>query len=202
MSVAVKVVPQADAGAGTRPGGQQPRRPDRGTALRRRCAEVPIWYLRVIGLLDLLTAVSFTVREQVEHRMSSEFYTPFMLFAGFSSGAAVLFMAMMLRRRKRVAWLVVMLLSGGYALLSVGWMTLHAYRQHPFNWISTAITLLVLVPTAIGRREYYAKGDRTNPQMALATLGVGALLSVFVGTTLVTAAGPASATGSGTWRCA
>ncbi|MBY8884508.1 phosphatidylglycerol lysyltransferase domain-containing protein [Streptomyces sp. PTM05] len=191
MSNAVNVSPRADAGTGQGAGGQQPRRPgDRSTALTRRTALVPEWYLRVVGLLNLLTAVSFTLREQVHSHNTGDLYTPFMLFAGFTSAAAALFMAMMLGRRKRVAWIVVTLLCGLYAVLSVWALTFDDLRRHPFNWISTAVTCLVLVCTLIGRREFYAKGDRTNPQLALAVLGVGALISVGAGATLVTAAGP------------
>ncbi|AEW97430.1 integral membrane protein [Streptantibioticus cattleyicolor NRRL 8057 = DSM 46488] len=125
----------------------------------------------------------------MHHHNSGELFTPFMLFAGFGSAAAAIFMAMMLARRKRVAWIVFMLLCGGYAALSVWLLTFPEYREHPFNWISTAITVVVLAFAVLGRRENHAKGDPTNPQLALAVLGAGALVSVLVGTTLVTAAG-------------
>ncbi len=204
MSNAVKAPSRADGGTGTGAAGQQqPRRSRGSTALSRRSAAVPIWYLRLVGVLNLLTAVSFTLREQVHHHNTGELFTPFMLFAGFSSAAAALFMAMMLGRRKRMAWIVFMLLCGGYATLSVWGLTYHVYRQHPFNWVSTSITLVVLAFTLIGRREYYAKGDPSNPQLALAVLGAGALISVVVGTTLVTAAGPDQASvGDRVWYVA
>ena len=69
--------------------------------------------------------------------------------------------------------------------------------------MSTALTLAVLVCAVLGRREFYGKGDRTNPQLALAVLGVGALLSVLVGTTLVAAVGPDGASvGDRVWYVA
>ncbi|MER5548918.1 hypothetical protein ABT072_42460 [Streptomyces sp. NPDC002589] len=48
-----------------------------------RSAAVPIWYLRLVGVANLLTAVSFTLREKVQEHNSGELFTPFMLFAGF-----------------------------------------------------------------------------------------------------------------------
>lgn len=180
-----------------------PHCPSGGTALERRGARVPIWYLRVIGLLNLTTAVSLTVRQEVSTHNSGELFTPFMLFAGFGSAAAAVFMAMMLARRKRVAWLVFVVLCGGYAILSVWGLCYEDFRRHPFNWVSTAITLVVLAFALLGRREFHGKGDRTNPQLALAVLGVGALLSVLVGTTLVTAVGPDGASvGDRVWYVA
>ncbi|MCQ4041586.1 phosphatidylglycerol lysyltransferase domain-containing protein [Streptantibioticus rubrisoli] len=192
MSNAVSAAPSADTGTGPGAGGQQQRRSGRqSSALTRRSAAVPIWYLRLVGVLNLLTAVSFALRERVQEHNTGELFTPFMLFAGFGSAAAALFMAMMLGRRKRMAWIVFVLLCGGYAALTAWWLvTWQEFREHPFNWVSFAITCLVLLFTVIAHREFYAKGDRTNPQLALAVLGAGALISVFVGATLVTAVGP------------
>ncbi|MEU6850330.1 phosphatidylglycerol lysyltransferase domain-containing protein [Actinacidiphila alni] len=173
--------------------GTDPARCPAGRAnspLARRTARAAVWYLRVVGVVDLLSAVSLTLRQEVAAHNSGELFTPFMLFAGFGSAAATLFMAMMLARHKRMAWLVFMALCGGYAALSVWGLCYDDLRQHPFNWVSTALTLAALCCGALGRREFHGKGDRTNPQLALAVLGVGALLSVLVGTTLVTAVGP------------
>ncbi|MEV6009596.1 phosphatidylglycerol lysyltransferase domain-containing protein [Streptomyces sp. NPDC051976] len=210
MSSAVTAPPRARgrSAAGPRTGqptGSEPARCPRrgGSVLGRRSARVPIWYLRVIGLVNLMCAVSLTLRTEVYTHNTGELYTPFMLFAGFGSAAAAVFMAMMLARHKRMAWLVFMALCGGYAALSVWGLFFHDFRQHPFNWVSTALTLTVLCFGALGRREFHGKGDRTNPQLALAVLGVGALLSVLVGTTLVTAVGPDGASvGDRVWYVA
>jgi lysyl-tRNA synthetase, class II len=174
-----------------------------GSALSRRSARVPIWYLRVIALLNLVSAVSLSVHQEVAEHNHGELFTPFMLFAGFGSAAAAAFMAMMLARHKRMAWLVFMTLCGGYAVLSVWGLAYPDFRGHLFNWVSTAVTLAVLAFAALGRREFFGKGDPTNPQLALAVLGVGALLSVLIGTTLVTAVGPDGASvGDRVWYVA
>ncbi|MGW2373954.1 phosphatidylglycerol lysyltransferase domain-containing protein [Kitasatospora sp. NPDC001683] len=190
MSNAVKTPLRVDSGTAAGTGRRQPRRPGQGTPLSRRSAAVLVWYLRLVGAVNLLSAVSLALREKVQEHNSGELFTPFMLFAGFSSAAAALFMAMMLSRRKRVAWTVFVLLCGGYAALSVSGLALSVYGRHPFNWVSLAVTLVVMACAVLGRREFYAKGDPTNLQLALAVLGAGALISVLVGTTLVTAAGP------------
>jgi len=213
MSSAVSVPPRATGqttanGAGVTSSSPHPQGPAGkyvrgGGALSRRSARVPIWYLRVIALLNLATAVSLSIRHEVSHHNTGELFTPFMLFAGFGSAAAAAFMSVVLARHKRMAWLVFMVLCGGYAALSVWALSYDDLRRHPFNWVSTAITLTVLVFAALGRREFFGKGDRTNPQLALAVLGVGALLSVLVGTTLVTAVGPDGASvGDRVWYVA
>jgi lysyl-tRNA synthetase class 2 len=168
----------------------------------RRAARVPVWYLRLVGVVNLACAVSLTVRQEVSHHNTGELFTPFMLFAGFGTAAAAVFMAMMLARRKRMAWLVFMALCGGYAALSVWGLFFHGFRQHPFNWVSAAVTLAVLVCGALGRREFHGKGDAKNPLLALAVLGTGALLSVVVGTTLVTAVGQDGDVGDRVWYVA
>jgi len=147
--------------------------------------------------------VSLTIRQEVAEHNTGELFTPFMLFAGFGSAAAAAFMGMMLARHKRMAWLVFVTLCGGYAALCVWGLVYSDFRRHPFNWVSTAVTLAVLAFAVLGRREFFGKGDRTNPQLALAVLGVGALLSVLVGTTLVTAVGPDGASvGDRVWYVA
>ncbi|NUQ95482.1 MAG: DUF2156 domain-containing protein [Streptomyces sp.] len=200
MSSTATAPPHAPAGAAPRPGNTpksqgsqgQDHRCVRGaqSALAKRSAWVPIWYLRLIGLLNLAGGVSLSARQEVYDHNTGQLFTPFMLFAGYGSALAAFFMAMMLARHKRLAWWVFTGLCGAYTALSVWWLCLHDLRQHAFNWVSTGITLTVLVFALLGRKEFYGKGDRTNPQLALAVLGAGALLSVLVGTTLVTAVGP------------
>jgi lysyl-tRNA synthetase class 2 len=214
MSSAVSAPPRARTGPQApqqrrAPGGARESGPIRGGcvrgggALSRRSARVPIWYLRLVGLLNLVGAVSLSFRQEVSEHNSGSLFTPFMLFAGFGSAAAAVFMAMMLARHKRMAWLVFMALAGGYTALSVWGLCFHDFNQHPFNWVSTALTLAVAVFGALGRREFFGKGDRTNPQLALAVLGAGALLSVLVGTFLVTAVGPDDASvGDRVWYVA
>jgi lysyl-tRNA synthetase class 2 len=214
MSSSATAPPRARAGLALKPGsaargqgqGQGPEhRCPRGTnsVLARRSARVPIWYMRLIGLLNLAGGVSLTARQEVYDHNSGQLFTPFMLLAGYGSAAAAFFTAMMLARRKRLAWWVFMGLCGGYAVLSVYGLCLADLRQHPFNWVSTGITLTVLVFAGLGRKEFYGKGDRTNPQLALAVLGAGALLSVLIGTTLVSAVGPQHASvGDRVWYVA
>ncbi|MBM9509673.1 phosphatidylglycerol lysyltransferase domain-containing protein [Actinacidiphila acididurans] len=210
MSSAVTASPRARdaADARSRAGAPGKGGPDQrcvrgGGKLAQRSALVPIWYLRLIGLLNLVGGVSLTARQEVYDHNTGNLFTPFMLFAGYGSAAVAVFMAMMLARHKRMAWWVFMVLCGGYTALSLSWLFVADLRRHPFNWVSTGITLAVFVFALLGRREFYGKGDRTNPQLALAVLGAGALLSVLIGTTLVTAVGPDKASvGDRVWYVA
>jgi hypothetical protein len=65
---------------------------------------VPVWHLRLIAVVNLMSAVSLTARQEVHTHSTGELFTPFMLFAGYGSAAAALFMAMMPARHKRMGW--------------------------------------------------------------------------------------------------
>lgn len=70
-----------------------------------------------------------------------DFYTPYMLTAGFASGLFTLLLAVTLGRRKRASWILNLVLSGLLALLLA--YALFAYeeiREHPQNWVSLALT--------------------------------------------------------------
>jgi lysyl-tRNA synthetase class 2 len=156
-------------------------------ALRRpRAAGFAVWYLRIAAVLNLLGAVSVPFRGQVSRHNSGDFFTPYMISAGFTSGALVLFLAMMMRRRKRAAWIWNTVVVGLYVVLMVLLLAFAPeIRAHWFNWASTGVTMLLLVALLVGRREFRARGDRSNPRLALAVLFGGGATAVAVGTVLV-----------------
>ena len=172
--------------------------PGRLGVWRPRAAATAVWYLRIAAVLNFFGAVSAPFRGQVTRHNTGDFFTPFMLSAGFTTGALALFMAMMLRRRKRAAWLFNIILVTLYALLVVLYAALYpATARHWFNWISMALTMVLLLSLLIGRREFKAKGDRANPRLALAVLFGGGAVGVLIGTALVSATN--TAVGSTLW---
>ncbi|WP_370147451.1 phosphatidylglycerol lysyltransferase domain-containing protein [Streptacidiphilus sp. EB129] len=153
---------------------------------RPRAAAVAVWYLRVAAALNFFGAVSAPFRGQVTRHNTGDFFTPYMLTAGFASGALALFLAMMMRRRKRVAWIFNTILAGLYTALVVLSMAVYPeVREHWFNWVSGTITLVFLVALLVGRREFHAKGDRSNPGLALGALLGGGAVGMLIGTLLV-----------------
>ncbi|MFE9664144.1 phosphatidylglycerol lysyltransferase domain-containing protein [Streptomyces sp. NPDC005955] len=158
--------------------------PRRSTGLsqwRRRSYAFAVWYLRAVAFVDLLSAVWISFGNDIRRHDDDEFFTPYLVTPGFFSGAFVLFLAITMRRRKRAAWILNLVLSGPALVLSAVALGLPEYRQHAQNWIAALVTALFVTALLAGRREFYAKGDRSNPKLATAIavggLAVGSLLA-------------------------
>ncbi len=165
---------------------------------QHRAAWAAIWYLRLAAALNLLGAFSAPFRRQVTRHNTGELFTPYLLTAGFTSAALAWFLAIMMRRRKRAAWIFNMGLSGAYLLLvALALIVAPEVREHTFNWISAAISAFFVVALLVGRRDFHAKGDRSNPLLAFLTLIVGGAVGMLIGTALVTLTN--TATGSTLW---
>ncbi|MCX4768259.1 phosphatidylglycerol lysyltransferase domain-containing protein [Streptomyces sp. NBC_01260] len=143
------------------------------TAWPRRSYAFAVWYLRVVAFLNFLAAVWVTLGNDIR-RHEDEYVTPYLLTAGFFSGALSLFLAVTMRRRKRIAWMLNLVLSGLTLALTALRLSLPVYQQHAQNWIAFLATALFVAALLTGRREFYAKGDRSNPRLA-ATVGVTGL---------------------------
>jgi lysyl-tRNA synthetase, class II len=94
-------------------------------------------------------------------------------------------LAVMLRRRKRAAWLVTFVLA---ALNAVAyWLTLTGqdYRERPVNWLSAALTSLVALLLWVARPVCRARGEHGNVPRGLAWLVFGGIVAVGLGTVLV-----------------
>ncbi|MEU8916965.1 phosphatidylglycerol lysyltransferase domain-containing protein [Streptomyces nigrescens] len=169
----------------------------------QRGAAFGIWYLRTVTFLNFLSAVWVSFGNDIRRHNSAEFFTPYLLTAGFASAAFSLFLSVTLRRRKRAAWILNLVLSGLLALLfGFGMVVAPEFRGHVQNWVSLGLTVLFAAALVAGRREFSAKGDRTNPKLAAAVaaggLLVASLLAVLLVTVTNTAAG--SATFAQRWR--
>ncbi|MGW7419652.1 phosphatidylglycerol lysyltransferase domain-containing protein [Streptomyces sp. NPDC054813] len=171
-----------------------------GGALRRRAADATVWYLRLIAVLNIAAVMSLPFRHEVDehnngrltlhlHRQhahhSGQFFTPYLATAGLVSAALAIFFVLVMRRRKRAAWVVNILLSTPLFALYVLALTQHEYRAHVFNWASAALTGLFVAALLISRREFDAVGDPSNPRLALAVGVGGVAVTGVLGTLLV-----------------
>ncbi|WP_055600481.1 phosphatidylglycerol lysyltransferase domain-containing protein [Streptomyces aureus] len=148
----------------------------RGTTARsRRSAAFAVWYLRVVTFINFLSAVWVSFGQDLRRHNEDDYFTPYMLTAGFASGVFTLFLAITMRRRKRAAWILNMVLGGLFLLLFALVMLFPEIRQHAQNWISLVLTAAFVLALLLGRKEFYAKGDRSNPWLA-AVVAVGGLL--------------------------
>ncbi|RLV08389.1 hypothetical protein CTZ27_06165 [Streptomyces griseocarneus] len=153
--------------------------PDEGTptaaARSRRAAAFAVWYLRVVTFVNLLSAVWVSFGADIRRHNDNEFFTPYLLTAGFASALWSLVMAVTLRRRKRASWILNLALSGLFLVFMAALMTDRQFNRHAPNWFSLVATGLFVGALLVGRSEFYAKGDRSNPKLA-SLVAVGGLL--------------------------
>ncbi|MFE9135906.1 phosphatidylglycerol lysyltransferase domain-containing protein [Streptomyces sp. NPDC007355] len=159
----------------------------RGTSARsRRSAAFAVWYLRVVTFINLLSAVWVSLGQDLRRHNEDNYFTPYLLTAGFASGVFTLFLAITMRRRKRAAWILNLVLGGLFLLLFALVMFFPEIRQHAQNWISLVLTAAFVLALLLGRKEFYAKGDRSNPLLAAAVAVGGLLVTSLLAAVLVT----------------
>ncbi|MCZ0979383.1 phosphatidylglycerol lysyltransferase domain-containing protein [Streptomyces diastatochromogenes] len=160
--------------------------PRGSTARSRRSAAFAVWYLRVVTFVNLLSAVWVSFGQDLRRHNEDNYFTPYLLTAGFASGVFTLVLAITMRRRKRAAWILNFVLSGLFLLLFALVMFFPEIRQHAQNWISLILTALFVLALLLGRKEFYAKGDRSNPKLAAAVAVGGLLVTSLLAAVLVT----------------
>ncbi|MFJ3822208.1 phosphatidylglycerol lysyltransferase domain-containing protein [Streptomyces nodosus] len=163
------------------------QRPPLLSRLRPGAAAATVWYLRLLAVLNIVAVLSLSFREEVHEHNGGEFFTPYLATAGLVSAVLALFLAVVMRRRKRAAWIFNLLLAGPLFVLYVLALTQAPYRRHVFDWISVLLTGLFVAALLLGRGEFRAVGDRSNPRLALIVAGCGVLVSGGIGTLLVSA---------------
>uniref|UniRef100_A0AAU2JPW2 Phosphatidylglycerol lysyltransferase domain-containing protein n=1 Tax=Streptomyces sp. NBC_00049 TaxID=2903617 RepID=A0AAU2JPW2_9ACTN len=162
------------------------REAGRGNAHARRGAAFAVWYLRTVTFVNFLGAVWVSLGQDVRRHNTDDFYTPYMLTAGFASGLFTLLLAVTLGRRKRASWILNLAVSGLLVvLLGRGLYLNEEIREHAQNWVSLGVTALFVGALLLGRREFYARGDRSNPALASAVAAVGLLVTSLVAALLV-----------------
>ncbi|MCX4748747.1 phosphatidylglycerol lysyltransferase domain-containing protein [Kitasatospora sp. NBC_01287] len=153
---------------------------------RRRCAVFAEWYLRIAAALNLLAGVVAPFRERVDRANTGDLFTPVLVTAGFTAALFAALLAVMLRRRKRAAWIVATAVAALYTVVAaLALAVLPEDRAHPFNWISAALTALLLAALLAGKRAFHARGARGNLALGLTVLVVGGVLVTSLGALLV-----------------
>ncbi|MFD3323954.1 phosphatidylglycerol lysyltransferase domain-containing protein [Streptomyces sp. NPDC058701] len=172
------------------------RETGRGTARSRRGAAFAVWYLRVVTFVNFLSAVWLSLGQDLRRHNTEDFYTPYLLTAGFASGLFSLLLAVTMGRRKRAAWILNLVLGGAlllafataaFAPCTGGDLSLcyPEFRGHAQNWVSLGLTAAFVGSLLLGRREFYARGDRSNPALATVVAALGLLVTSLVAALLV-----------------
>ncbi|MEV6951328.1 phosphatidylglycerol lysyltransferase domain-containing protein [Streptomyces sp. NPDC051183] len=168
------------AGGGRETGG--------GSARSKRGAAFAVWYLRAVTFVNFLSAVWVSLGQDLRSHNTGDFYTPYLLAPGFAPGLFSLLLAVTMRRRKRAAWVLNTVLSGitlavfVYAFCNPDYPEM---REHAQNWVSLGMTAAFFGALLLGRREFYAKGDRSNPALATAVASIGLLVTSLTAALLV-----------------
>ncbi len=165
----------------------------RSSRASRRAAAFAVWYLRAVTFINFLSAVWVSFGQDVRRHNQENLFTPYLLTAGFASGVFTMFLAVTMRRRKRAAWILNLVLSGPFLVLFAFAMAFPEIRQYAQNWVSLALTAAFVGSLLVGRREFYAKGDRSNPRLAAVVAVGGLLVSSLLATLLVTVTNTAHA---------
>ncbi|MGX4737639.1 phosphatidylglycerol lysyltransferase domain-containing protein [Kitasatospora griseola] len=152
---------------------------------RLRCAAFVQWYLRIVTLIDLLGAVVAPFRAQVQRVDRGEYFTPVLVTSGFTTALLAGLLAVMLRRRKRAAWIAALVVVLAHAGLYGLALAFPEFRAHPFNWFSAALTLAVLLALLLSRPVFRVRGGRGNVPLAAAVLVVGGALLTALGAVAV-----------------
>ncbi|MFC8450750.1 phosphatidylglycerol lysyltransferase domain-containing protein [Kitasatospora sp. NPDC057223] len=153
---------------------------------RARCALGAEWYLRVAAVLNLLAAPVAAFRDRVQRVNSGEFFTPVLMTAGITAALFAGLLAVMLRRRKRAAWIVATTVAGLYAVIFlVALAARPEHRAHPFNWVSAALTVGLLAALLAGRPVFHVRGERGNVLLGLGVLLGGTAVLTGLGAVLV-----------------
>jgi lysyl-tRNA synthetase, class II len=166
----------------------------------RARSKVPLWltwYCRLIGIVCVVSALSAAVVNW-EDNLSFDVFLWVWFLLGLPSlpiGALALMLSTALRRRKRPAFwvfLIVFFLIGpiGGSLLDLAFSGNQAFLLGPIPtmfWVSCATQLVLMAIVVWARPEFVAKGDPANPKLALGVLAALFALSAVLGTTLVAA---------------
>ncbi|MFE1750872.1 phosphatidylglycerol lysyltransferase domain-containing protein [Streptomyces anandii] len=152
----------------------------------RRAAALAVWYLRAVAFVNFLSAVWVSLGQDVRRHNQENLFTPYLLTAGFASGVFTAFLAVTMRRRKRAAWILNLGLSGPFLALFAFAMAFPEIRSRAQNWVSLALTAAFVGALLLGRREFYARGDRANPKLAAAVAAAGLPVASALATLLVT----------------
>ncbi|WAL71981.1 phosphatidylglycerol lysyltransferase domain-containing protein [Kitasatospora sp. YST-16] len=152
---------------------------------RLRCAAAARWYLRIATLLNLLGALVAPFRAQVERADRGEYFTPVLVTSGFTTALLTGLLAVMLRRRKRAAWIAALAVTAVHAAVYALALAFPEYRAHPFNWVSAALTLALLLALLAARPVFRVRGGRGNLPLAAAVLLLGGALLTGLGAVAV-----------------
>jgi lysyl-tRNA synthetase class 2 len=154
--------------------------------LRGPGAIVAVWYLRLAAAVDLVTGLAGPLRGRLRAAVEGDYVTAFLVSPGFTGAALAFVLSVSLRRRKRAAWILTTAAAAAYTIgISITVAVVSGAYRHPINWVSIALTVVLLGALLVSRTAFNVRGERRNVAVGLVSLVVGAAIAVGAGTLLV-----------------
>jgi lysyl-tRNA synthetase class 2 len=166
----------------------------RAQRFRARIPMLLVWYCRIVALASILSALSPRTNERID-RLPDYILFSLGFLLGVPSigfGVLILMLGAAVRRRKRIAWWLLMVL--GLFVGPLGWLAisalLYSVTSADLQPLAPLIVAFVVQALFIGlviwaRPEFYAVFDAANFRLALVVLGVSLAVSTVLGVTLV-----------------
>ena len=166
----------------------------RAQRFRERIPTLLVWYCRIVALASILSALSPRTNERIDRLPDYILFSLGFLLGVPSIGFGVLMLMLgaAVRRRKRVAWWLLMVL--GLFVGPLGWLAISAllYDVSSSDLQPLAPLIVAFVVQALfialviwSRKLFYAVFDAANFRRALVVLAVSLALSTILGVTLV-----------------
>jgi lysyl-tRNA synthetase, class II len=168
----------------------------RASIWRSRVPRLTVWYARFVGLLSILTAISWHLDDLVNN-IPTDVYLAVWFLIGIPSlgfGVLMLMIGAALKRRKRSAWWLltgVLFFFGPIGTYAIGLLvdtsgSVPSLGEIPLVLLVWPVTQLLLIAVMIwAYPEFTAKGDPANPRLALTAFVASLAISATLGTTLV-----------------
>ncbi|MQY09087.1 bifunctional lysylphosphatidylglycerol synthetase/lysine--tRNA ligase LysX [Actinomadura macrotermitis] len=161
----------------------------RARTIVRAVPGVVSWYLRFSGVVSIL---AWLWADRIEHLLDIWILRWIGYFGWLPSmpwGVMLIMLAGGLRRHKKSAWRITLLLLGlffGLSVLNLAYgLVDDGAGLSVGDWVSTALYGLALALLIAARREFAALPDRANRRLALTVFAVLVVVSGLLGTTLV-----------------
>ncbi|WP_194897070.1 phosphatidylglycerol lysyltransferase domain-containing protein [Catenulispora pinisilvae] len=166
----------------------------RAQRFRERIPTLLVWYCRIVALASILSALSPRTNERIDRLPDYILFSLGFLLGVPSIGFGVLMLMLgaAVRRRKRVAWWLLMVL--GLFVGPLGWLAISALLYdvsssdlQPLAPLIVAFVVQALFIAVViwSRKLFYAVFDAANFRRALVVLAVSLALSTILGVTLV-----------------
>ncbi|MCW2915286.1 MAG: Lysylphosphatidylglycerol biosynthesis bifunctional protein LysX [Actinomycetia bacterium] len=141
------------------------------------------WYVRLSGIVSILTWMSSEIIEEIEGVWLLHWINYLGSSPSLPYGLFLVLLSMGVRRRKKAAWRILVMLFGFYTLVTMVGVTQFGGTGEWIAFIGYGSALVLLI---VGRGEFSTLPDRANRRLALLVFTGLLLINGIIGTVIVT----------------